>query len=266
MRIDDQGAFELPGVTPGAYVLQASEQEDGKTYVARLTLDVGESDVENISAELVPSLELKGQLRVEGRPPASLTEIQISLDSGGNMAMLISGGQVALDGSFTLTNIAPDEYRLNIFGVSEDYYVKWARLGDKDVLDAGLDLTRGAAASLEVVLSGNGGQLEGVVLNAEEQPAMGALVALVPDEPRRALLRWYKQATTDQYGRFTVKGIAPGGYKLFAWDDVDDGAYEDPEFLKAFEAQGEPIAIREGSRESAQLKLIPTEEKKPAAN
>jgi hypothetical protein len=263
MPIDDQGAFELPGVTPGAYYLEASEQVDGKTYSARLALDVGESDVDNISAELVPSFELKGQLRVEGRPPASLTEARVSLDAG---EIGRSIGQTGADGSFTLTNIAPDEYRLNVSGVSEDYYVKSARLGDKDVLDAALDLSRGAAGSLDVVLSANGGQIEGVVLNAEEQPAMGAVVALVPDEPRRALAGWYKQVTTDQYGRFTVRGIAPGGYKLFAWEDVDDGAYQDPEFLKAFEALGEPIAIRERSRESAQLKLIPAEEKKPAGN
>jgi len=88
------------------------------------------------------------------------------------------------------------------------------------------------------------------------------MVVLVPDEPRRAQTRLYKDATTDQYGRFTIVGIAPGGYKLFAWEDVEDGAYEDPDYLKAFEDLGEPRTIRERSRESAQLKLIPAEDKK----
>lgn len=40
------------------------------------------------------------------------------------------------------------------------------------------------------------------------------------------------------------KAIAPGAYKLFAWEDVETGAYKDPEFLKAFEALGERTTIR----------------------
>jgi hypothetical protein len=92
-----------------------------------------------------------------------------------------------------------------------------------------------------------------------------AAVALVPDEPRRAQARLYKGITTDQYGRFTIKGIAPGGYKLFAWEDVEEGAYQDPDFLKPFEALGTPFTIREGSRESAELRLIPAQAQKARA-
>lgn len=43
------------------------------------------------------------------------------------------------------------------------------------------------------------------------------------------------------------KAIAPGAYKLFAWEDVETGAYKDPEFLKAFEA----LAARGKSRQEA---------------
>ena len=131
------------------------------------------------------------------------------------------------------------------------------------MLESGLDATHAVTGSLEIVLSSNGGFVEGVVLNANDQPETGATVVLVPDEPRRGQSRRYKSVTTDQYGRFTIKAIPPGGYKLFAWEEIEDGAYENPDFLKTFEALGEPRTIREGSRESAQLKLIPGEGKKP---
>jgi hypothetical protein len=65
--------------------------------------------------------------------------------------------------------------------------------------------------------------------------------------------------TTDQYGRFTIKSVDPGEYKVFAWEDVETGAYMDPEFVKPVEGQGESVTIRESSRESLQLKLIPVE-------
>src|SRR5712692_2940455 len=120
-----------------------------------------------------------------------------------------------------LTRIVP----LTFYSLPENYYAKAARWSDKDVLETGLDLTGGVAGALEVVFSSDGGQVEGVVLNVAEQPATAATVALVPDGPRRAQTRLYKGITTDQYGRFTIKGIAPGGYKLFAWEDVEEGAY-----------------------------------------
>jgi protocatechuate 3,4-dioxygenase beta subunit len=261
-NIDAQGNFEIRGVVPGAYYIEAVRQGDGKALRAHQPIDVRESDIENIVLELQPGAELKGQLRIEGRAARDMTDGQISLqpdDSGYRGGV---GAPVKTDGSFTLTDVQSARYSLEFYGGSDVYYLKSARLGDQDVLESGLDLTRGVSGTLEVVLSTNGGQVEGVVLNANEQPEAAATVALVPDDPRRSQTRLYKDATTDQYGRFTIVGIAPGGYKLFAWEDVEDGAYEDPDYLKAFEALGEPRVIRERSRESAQLKLISDEGKK----
>jgi hypothetical protein len=70
---------------------------------------------------------------------------------------------------------------------------------------------------------------------------------------------YYKNVTTDQYGLFTVKNLDPGEYKVFAWEDVEAGAYMDPEFVKPMEGHGESVTIRESSRERLQLKLIPAE-------
>ncbi len=60
-------------------------------------------------------------------------------------------------------------------------------------------------AQLDVLMSSNGGEVEGVVLNADDQPAKAAAVELVPDEPNRARSRLYRQASTDQYDRFLIK-------------------------------------------------------------
>jgi len=259
--VDQQGNFEIRGVVPGAYYVEATKRGDGKTLRAQQPIDLRESDIENLVLELQPGTELKGQLRIEGRTVGDLadTRIWLELDGSGNRG---AGATVKTDGSFTLADVQSARYSLSIYGGSGAYYLKSARLGDQDVLESGLDLTRGVSGTLDVVVSSNGGQVEGVVLNASEQPEVGVMVVLVPDEPRRAQTRLYKDATTDQYGRFTIVGIAPGGYKLFAWEDVEDGAYEDPDYLKAFEDLGEPRTIRERSRESAQLKLIPAEDKK----
>ena len=252
--IDAQGAFEFRGVAPGAYFLMAHWSQGEKLFSALHAIDIRENDVENIVLELSPASELKGQVRVEGPVPEKLADFQVTLDPDGSGNMRWPSTQVHNDGSFTLGNVVAGQFQLHVQGASENYYVKSARLGEKDILDSGIDASRGFSGAFDILLSSSGGQVEGVVLNAGEQPATGAVVVLVPE--RRSQWRLYKENTTDQYGRFHIKGIGPGEYKLFAWEDVETGAYEDPEFLKGFEALGERVSIREGSHESKELKLI----------
>ena len=87
----------------------------------------------------------------------------------------------------------------------------------------------------------------------------GATVVLVPDTKHRDHADLFKRTASDTSGHFSIKGISPGEYKLFAWEDVENDAYQDPEFLQPFENQGESVTIREGSHEDRQLKLIPAE-------
>jgi hypothetical protein len=132
-----------------------------------------------------------------------------------------------------------------------------------DALESGLDTSQGAAGTLEITISSNGGQIEGSAADSKEKPASGAVVALVPDAPRRERLMLFKMAMSDTTGHFSITGVAPGEYKLFAWDQIEEGAYQDPEFLKPYENQGEAVTMREGSRETAQLKVISSADAPP---
>jgi uncharacterized protein (DUF2141 family) len=85
-------------------------------------------------------------------------------------------------------------------------------------------------------------------------------VALVPQEKaRQASTVYYRQATADASGRFTFKDIPPGSYRVFAWDDVESGAWMDPDFLKPLETKGEPVSVSESAKESVKLKVIAAE-------
>ena len=61
---------------------------------------------------------------------------------------------------------------------------------------------------------------------------------------------------TDQNGQFSVGGLAPGDYHVYAFDEIDDRAWEDPEFMKPFENNGEKISVKDNDRQTVQLKLI----------
>jgi hypothetical protein len=53
-----------------------------------------------------------------------------------------------------------------------------------------------------------------------------------------------------------MKSVPPGEYKIYAWDEIEDGAYMDPDFLKPFETKGESISVKEGSQLTEQFTLI----------
>ena len=110
---------------------------------------------------------------------------------------------------------------------------------------------------MELVLAPNAGVAAGMVQNDQQQPAPGATVVLVPQElERRDQPQYYRTATTDAAGAFSLRNLDPGQYKAFAWTDIEPGAYFDPDFLRPVENRGESITIREGSQENTKLKLI----------
>jgi len=250
------GTFEFRGIAPGAYLVWAQWSDEGQGYTVSQSVDVGNNNLDDVTVLLSPGVELKGQVRSEGSGDVKLGSLHISLEAKETQQRGGRGAQTNDDGTFDLQNVSADRYWVNVYGLPQSFYVKSIRMGDADALESGLDTTQGAAGTLEINVSGNGGQIEGSAADSKQKPAPGALVALVPDPPRRERLMLYKAAVADPTGHFTIPGIAPGEYKLYAWEQIEDGAYQDPEFLKLYENQGQAVTIREGSRETAQLKVI----------
>ena len=164
------------------------------------------------------------------------------------------------DGSFLLENVSLERYDVVLAGLPNGCYVKAIRAGDADVLAAGLDRTGGVGGQIEIVVNPHAGQISGAIRNPRtDQPAGGAAVALIPQEKgRRERDTFYQTATADQAGRFILRGISPGEYKVFAWEQIEaGGAYMDPEFVKPVEDKGLPVTIREGDKREIQLNAIP---------
>src|SRR5262249_54530833 len=149
-------------------------------------------------------------------------------------------------------------------GLSADFYMKDALVNGESVLHSGLAIPAAdGQRSVEIVISSASARVEGTVTDENDLPAAGATVVLVPEEARRKLFRLYRDSATDQYGKFILRGIAPGKYKLFAWKDVENGAWQDPDFLKTFEDQGKEITADENGRIAVQLKLAAAKSQSP---
>jgi protocatechuate 3,4-dioxygenase beta subunit len=253
---DAEGSFEIRGVAPGSYKLTANLFEEGKRYSGSIPIQVGDSNLEGVELPIGVGLELPGTLRADGAATFKAEGVLVLLES--RQEGVASAASVKPDGSFRLINVLPDQYSPLVRNLPEDYYVKSVRLGSLDVSETGLDLgSAGSGGRLEIVVSPSGGRVEGVVVNEKQQPVPGAIVALAPEFTRRGQTALFKSATADQEGRYSLRGIAPGQYKLFAWEDIEPGAFQDPAFLSQHESHGQSVRIDEGARQSAQLPVIP---------
>jgi protocatechuate 3,4-dioxygenase beta subunit len=92
---------------------------------------------------------------------------------------------------------------------------------------------RGAGANREISVNSQGARVEGAVLNTDGLPVSGAWVAVIPEEAKRKFLGLYKSASTDQYGHFEIRGLAPGKYKAFSWEGIESHAWENPDSLRS---------------------------------
>ncbi|MGH9776894.1 MAG: MSCRAMM family protein [Candidatus Acidiferrales bacterium] len=275
---ETDGSFEFGGVTPGTYNLFANWSDNDRTsYTARQLVEVGASDVDGVTLTIQAGVDLHGTVRSEGKTTGANNEQEASApEQAGEKKLELSdlrvlfersdqefirfGGRefarVQDDGSYRLQNVSDDRYRVLVGQLPPDYYLKSARLDGNDVLEEGLTVSGPPQGPLELIISPNGGQVEGAVLK-DQKPFSGATVTLVPEERRRERRELFKTATTDQYGRFALRGIAPGTYQLYAWEEIEPGAHQDSEFLKPYAKLGHEVKVEEGNRLSAELKLIP---------
>ena len=93
--------------------------------------------------------------------------------------------------------------------------------------------------------------------SSNDHPAANAIVVAVPEEKYRKLPYRFASGSTDQFGHFLLRGLAPGSYMLYAWRDVEDDVWRDADFLKSQEANGTSVKVDEGSTQRIDLKLSP---------
>jgi len=324
VQTDEEGRFDLKGVLPGSYILNANQagmappgtpvapagprgtppaqgtnaaaasnpcappppagapaaaSTTGPPPIppvsARVAIDIGNSNAENVSLTMTAGYTLMGKVTFENPPVTSDGSgprgMRVTLSHEPDLVGLPGAPQstVQANGMFCLANVAQGEYRvyvpplLNTFqwGASsippllQNAYIKSIRLGGADVLTNGLRLNFAPQEQLEVLI-GSGAKLSGTVINDKRESVVNATVALVPTSSRDRL-DLYRTTTSDKDGRYKMQGIPPGSYRAFAWEDVERDAWQDPGFLALIEGRGTTVQVSEGMQADADLIVIP---------
>src|ERR1035438_8312241 len=110
----------------------------------------------------------------------------------------------------------------------------------------------------------NGAQISGRVLDSDGEPIENSvLMIFLASDPDDILRTGGTTEHAGPDGKYSIKGVAPGKYRLFAVDrfQMPRGVWADAglEFKKLFE-RGEEIEVKEGDRIVKDLKGVSLED------
>jgi hypothetical protein len=275
--LDERGAFDIKGVVPGSYDILVSpstaysmievlgmQDDPSAPQVMRgdQALQVTDGDVDDLRVVPLANGQVRGQIHMDNGQKRDWSAVYVELYAGQGAPTGIgvpsgAGAEVKRDGSFRMLAL-PGKYHLRFMRTGKlppDYFMKTVNLGEKDVADSGFAVS-GGSYSLDVVVSANAATVEGVATDKEDKPYFGVQVICIPDAKRRELRDLYQQVTTDSRGHFSLHGLTPGEYRVFALDaDVDRDEITDPEFVRTHGSLGQTVKLEEGEHKSIVLKL-----------
>jgi hypothetical protein len=279
---DAAGNFEIPRAIPGRYILTANVGN----LVGRVPVDIRDGDVTSVLVQLGTGVRVTGRIAVEGGTltPQAMSALRVLLRTD----PFIPGSQtfnvpVTAEGSFSIPPATPaaataaappaGEYRVSLMPLLvppvagdgtapapppalQNAYVKSMSFGGVDVLNDRLRLLGQTEDQLVITIGTNGGSVTGRVLDAQQQPAAGTTVVLVHDDTLRFRIN-EKSTFADPAGGFQFDGIAPGNYKLFAWEKIDRNAWNDPGVMQEYERYATPLRVEAGTRVTVEARAIP---------
>jgi hypothetical protein len=180
------------GLPAGPYVVMAeTTQRDGHLLWAAVEVSVSGAAVD---AEL--TLKPARKLSIAVNEPVR--------------AVLLRGERYrrearVVEGKLVFEDVTPGGWTLQVEPVAPDAYVESVRFGDREGLGQPLELGADAWPTLRIVVSEQGGTLEG----------QGGSATLIPEGGGQA-----REAMAGRDGRYRIRGIRPGKYRLLCSGEV----------------------------------------------
>lgn len=245
-RLD--GSFDLAGAVSGAYCLQL--REPGRDGIALTqTVTIKDADLNDVTLTPPAAFSLKGNIVIDGTPPQHMLNIGIGLrSSDGNQQIR---ALVASDLTFQIDNLFPGNHTIVLPGANQLYA--------KSILYEGQDVSSGVipdvepGASLSIVMGTDPGEIDGTVQLGSLEPGTPVLIATIPDDAHAARNDLFRITSSAAEGAFSLRGLAPGDYKLLALQGQNFEDVQNRDLLKLLEDKATAVTVHAAGHEQASL-------------
>ena len=267
------GTFRIRNLAPGEYKLQIRTNVDlngvSVPEVATAPIVIDGVDLDNVVLATTSGWSATGQVVMDGGtpptgPPARfrVTARPLSGDQGlpgGGPGGGLAGdsGRVRDDWTFTVSGIlGPARLRAT---VPDGFIVKAILQDGRDVTDTVFDPRNGdTLAGVQVLVSDAVTAVSGQVTDDKGAPITdGTVLVFSSDSSQWAEdSRFVRAARPDQQGKYEIRGLPPGEYLAAAIDYVEDGMWNDPEYLESIRGLAQRFTLGDADTHALMLKLL----------
>jgi hypothetical protein len=249
-KIKPDGTFHVCGLHRGQYVVLAAGRAG--------TLEVPNGDVSGfkLRASISP---VSAEFVWDGDPPAQGAHVSGAIALQGLRGNAAAGFGFAVPGSLPQPmKLQPDDYTIEVRGVSSGWYVKDAICGGRSVLRGTASLGGDTpCGDLRFIIAHDAASLTARVADNDDNPISDAYVAIIPEsaatEGEMSALMTVGQ--TGPNGVYSASNLPPGKYRVVATNDTIDLAANRVDKLWAAQAHAQEVEI--GANANVQLRLEP---------
>ncbi|PYR82009.1 MAG: hypothetical protein DMF87_03385 [Acidobacteria bacterium] len=166
-------------------------------------------------------------------------------------------GRITESGTFTVAGLyGPTRLRVNL---PDDWTVESIQLDGRDVIDEAIEARSGETlANLQVFITSKINVVAGAVTDATGAATSDGSVLIFADDARKWMddSRFVRSARPDQQGTFQIKGLPPGDYLAVALEYVEDGSWNDPEYLESIRRYAQRVKLGDSGSQTLALKLV----------
>jgi len=266
-NVGADGSFTIRDVPPGDYILTAARMEvDGAPEVAQMPLTIDGTDIDSISLVGSGGGAVSGHLVAEdGALDFTTVRMTIGPVIRGQASPSVlgafrnSGGftQVKNDGSFSARHVfGPSRVQVNL---PSGWMVKSIAHDGRDITDAGFELRSGEEwTDVVVTVTKRSGQLTGDIVDDKDALVTSGTVILFPADNQKWFesSRYVRAVRPNQQGQWRITTLPEGDYLAAAVDYVENGEWNDPEYLTALRDVATKVTIPEGGSTTLHLKVV----------
>ena len=267
-RLERDGRFEFPNVTPGQYVIQVDRGRHNNTTeseFAAVPVAVDGVDITGLVIQTSAGSSIAGRVIFEAfqgtreprRNQIDITPIPIDSD----LSPAPASADIRDDWTFAVAGVNGPR-RLQLQRAPGEWMLKAIRVNGIEITDRPLAFGKSdqSLVDVEVVLTDRITEISGKIVDDKAQAAAGAHVIVFPIDRDRwyPSSRYLRTAIAASDGAIKMTGIAPGSYYAAAVAQLPpDGAdaWQDPAYLESLVARAASVAIGEGQSQTMTFKL-----------
>ena len=256
--------LDVRGVAPGFYDLAPFYMDRQNVYHSgRTRIEIGSQNTENLTAFITPNADVLGRLIIEDNNASQVPSgVQFHLrpeDAAVPLMTRTSPATVAADGTFVIKDVFEGRYQLHMTVLPRtfsDLYIAAIRQGAQDLRNDGIIDVRQSMLPLEIRFRSGAGIVQGVVEGTGGALPAHAAVVLVPNVPMRENVLFYDRTTSTETGQFKFERVAPGEYKVFAFERLPDTAEQNSRFISRYETLGKPVTVNSRAATEVRVPLV----------